>query len=95
MAKWKRWFIAAYIAVAVLIAWPLNTGMFFHESRALWLSSGLPDDVIEQRRLSLFSNAVVLGGFYAVLWPLATPIAFCLTGFAEHGVFTQSDAWRH
>jgi hypothetical protein len=29
--------------------------------------------------------AVVMGLLYAVLWPIGIPLAWCMTGFAEHG----------
>lgn len=94
MSNLKRLLVAAYV-VGALVSWPLCSGMFYHDVQAISLRhyDGVHELkwAAESRRQNL-GFAVVIGAFYAVVWPVALPAAWCLSGFAEHGVFSQSKA---
>lgn len=77
MKPWK-W----YVAIAVLVAWPLNTGMFFHAVVATHP---------ERDARRTLGTAVVYGAAFSLAWPIQVPMAYCLTGFAEDGVFEQRE----
>lgn len=75
---------AAYVLIAVCVAWPLNTGMIFHDYHAIYSESERPAHY--RRNLGL---SIVFGLQLAVIWPMGTPAIWCATGFAEHGVWSQ------
>lgn len=75
-------FLIAYVLVA-LVCWPVITGMLFRDTQGRW-----PTVAAEMRRQDL-GTATMFGLFFAAVWPMGLPIMFCLTGFAEFGIFRQ------
>lgn len=80
-----------YVIIAILIAWPLNTGMFFHNSQS-HLNGYHRAEMMSREHLGI---AIVQGAFFSIAWPVQVPIAFCMTGFAQHGVFSQREPPEH
>lgn len=90
---WRK-LTVVYALVAVLLAWPTTTGIFYHSSQAIWLGdSKYGDEFAQRHRREDLGVSMVLGFLYASIWPVGTPMAFAMTGFAENGVFAQSDVY--
>lgn len=66
-----------YLLVA-LLSWIMIALMLFHNSQAAF---------IDPR--SNAGIAMALGFIYAVIWPIGLPFVYCMTGFAEHGIWRQ------
>lgn len=75
-------YVLVYVLIAVCIAWPLNVGMLFSDLQSI----GGPEFRREQFREQL-GVSLAAGTFFAVVWPIGVPLAWCVTGFAEHGIW--------
>jgi hypothetical protein len=67
-----------YLLIA-LLAWPVNAGLLYADARMAFpgLCSCREDA----------GEAVALGLIFALVWPIGVFMIFCLTGFAEHGIW--------
>ena len=77
--------LIVYVFVG-LISWCLVAGMFFSSQQAIAAKYCGRLGVLKDRR----SNAglsIALGTLFGAAWPIGLPLAWCLTGFAEHGVW--------
>ena len=72
--------LAKLYVVGALIAWVLNTGMIYADVER---DEG---GFLPSRARQELGLAVVIGGMGAVVWPIATPTIWCVTGFAYHGL---------
>jgi len=71
-------FVVLYLIGAVL-SWICITGWLFADQQGDYPTFGN-----KQARYDL-GNSTALGFFYALFWPLGLPLAYCVTGFAQHG----------
>lgn len=78
MSMW----IVLYLSVG-LVAWPFAVGMFFHDAQ------GRRPTIAAKTLRTDIGFAVAVGFLYSMLWPVLLPLAYCLTGFAEHGILRQ------
>jgi hypothetical protein len=69
-----------YAAMA-LVSWPLISGMVYSDMMYRYYT------VTTARRE--IGNAIALGGLASVVWPLALPGVFLISGFAEHGIWNS------
>lgn len=76
----KKW-LALYLAGA-LISWFLIAGMLFSDYQAVWD----PSQAAKYRRQDAGAS-IVIGAFASVAWPAGLPAMYCMTGFAEHGIW--------
>lgn len=74
--------LTAYLAVAAF-AWWLNAGMLFAMAQSMW-----PKYAAQVRREDL-GMSLFVGAMTAAVWPIGTPMIWCMTGFAEHGVWSK------
>ena len=74
------WLIYLYV-IGCLVSWYLAAGMFFAEEQ------GSFPIIADKRRREQLGFAVALGFLSSLFWPLTLPMAWCLTGFAQHGVW--------
>lgn len=72
--------IGIYV-VGFLVAWYLNSGMLFSSAQGQFKM------IAAKYRREDAGLAIVLGCVAAFIWPIGTPLAFCMTGFAEYGVW--------
>lgn len=49
-------------------------------------------EIAEETRRSDMGLSCLFGLASGMIWPLLLPAVFCLTGFAEHGIFRQKAA---
>ena len=82
---------AVYVLIAVFIAWPSNTGMFFHDMQAH--RAGYRRAEFEYR--DDLGKAVIFGALFSVAWPVQVPLAWLATGFAQHGLWSQTEPPEH
>lgn len=76
-------YFVTYILLGVG-AWVLNAGMLFSAFQGEFPH----DHKFNQRwRRQDAGMAIFLGGIDAVVWPVGTPVVFCMTGFAEYGIW--------
>lgn len=78
--------ILLYLGVA-LVAWYVIAGWIYSDFRALW--RGHPDLARKHLRED-HGTSLVLGGLFAVLWPLGLPVAWAITGYAQHGCWKDA-----
>lgn len=74
---WQLLYVVGYLVSAVGIA-----GMFYAHDRGEFPTLDSPVHVREALGMS-----IMLGAFYALIWPIGLPVAWLLTGFAYHGVW--------
>lgn len=73
-------YIVGYVLICIVSA-VLVSGWFMADVGSIWSKKEWAD---EHYRRDL-GYSVALGSAYAAVWPIGVPIAFCITGFAEHG----------
>lgn len=71
----------AFYACCALVSWYYIAGMYFAEEQGSFPS------IAREIRRSTYGVSVAIGFLYALLWPVGLPLAWCLTGFAEHGIW--------
>ncbi len=75
-----------YVVIWLFVAWPIMTGM-----GTQWYQSVYHDS--EACRQKEFRQSLGISVFFMFLlspaWPITLLAIFCITGFAEHGV------WRY
>jgi hypothetical protein len=81
-----------YLVVAMLVAFPMNFGMMYHDLQAMWLSSGLrnAEELAAERRSRHRYMALAPAAIASVVWPVGVPTVYVVTGFARNGVFKQA-----
>lgn len=81
--------IRVYVACA-LCAWVLCAGMFYSDSASVYAGYDCRYWTKAKRRSAGMSIAI--GVIYGAGWPVGVPLAFLLTGFAEHGIWRGCEA---
>ena len=72
--------IALYVCGA-LVSWYVIAGMYFAEEQGSFPS------IARDIPRSSYGYSVVIGCLYALMWPVGLPLAWCLTGFAQYGMW--------
>lgn len=80
--------LIAIYAAGCWVSWYLIAGMFFAQTQGKF-----PSRAAENYREDL-GFSVVIGFIYSLFWPLGLPMAWCFSGFAEHGVWKTRKAQR-
>ena len=75
-----------YFLIAVL-AWPIIGGMLFHDMQSSYCRQ---ESRVEYYRSDI-GLSIVVGFLFASIWPLGLSATYCLTGFAQHGVFKYKE----
>lgn len=88
--------VAFGYAVGALASWAIIAGMYFHGAQAIWLMADYPETRALAGRYyrEHLGVSIVLGCFYAAIWPIGLPAAYLLSGFAEHGIWRQKTPLR-
>lgn len=76
-----RVIVTAY-AVISAFAWLPISGMFYASNDFTWPCQKWAED----RHRKRLGADVVVGFFYAMVWPFGIPASYAITGFAERGI---------
>lgn len=74
----RRKFVIPYIAMA-LVSWYLCAGMMFSAAQS----------ISPRYRRQDMGMSIAAGAIYGAVWPLGLPMAWLVTGFAEHGIWND------
>lgn len=76
--------VGVYLLIAAL-SWPLTSGMIFSDVQSICTSGPGCSELYRRKDIGF---AIFTGAFMAAVWPIGLPATFCMSGFAEHGLWT-------